>query len=82
MIDDSTSSRRPDEGGPRDTAAGPPGSPGRSVGSEEATTSEDELRDLGFGSRVAGESKLRLLNRDGTFNVARHGLPRFRSATV
>ena len=30
--------------------------------------------DLGFGSVVAGESRSRLLNRDGSFNVARRGL--------
>ncbi|HQR36069.1 MAG TPA: ion channel [Blastocatellia bacterium] len=36
--------------------------------------SEDENRDLGFGSKVAGESRRRLLNRDGSFNVARTGL--------
>ena len=29
--------------------------------------------DLGFGIRVAGNSRLRLLNRDGTFNVHRAG---------
>jgi inward rectifier potassium channel len=34
----------------------------------------DENRDLGFGSVVASESKQRLLNRDGTFNVMRGGL--------
>lgn len=34
----------------------------------------DETRDLGFGARVAGESRQRLLNRDGSFNVARTGL--------
>lgn len=34
----------------------------------------DENRDLGFGSVVASESKQRLLNRDGTFNVLRSGL--------
>ncbi|MBP6821347.1 MAG: transporter [Acidobacteria bacterium] len=34
----------------------------------------DENRDLGFGSKVAGESRRRLLNRDGSFNVARMGL--------
>ncbi len=34
----------------------------------------DENRDLGFGARVAGESRQRLLNRDGSFNVARTGL--------
>jgi inward rectifier potassium channel len=32
------------------------------------------LTDLGFGSVVARESRQRLLNRDGTFNVRREGL--------
>lgn len=36
--------------------------------------SPEETRDLGFGSVVAGESRQRLLNRDGSFNVAREGL--------
>lgn len=36
--------------------------------------SEDEIRDLGFGAVVAQESRQRLLNRDGSFNVARRGL--------
>ncbi|HEV2112572.1 MAG TPA: ion channel [Terriglobales bacterium] len=35
---------------------------------------EDELRDLGFGSVVSRESRQRLLNRDGSFNVTRQGL--------
>lgn len=35
----------------------------------------EEDRDLGFGSVVAGESRQRLLNQDGTFNVQRTGLP-------
>ncbi len=35
--------------------------------------SEDD-RDLGFGAKVATESRLRFLNRDGTFNVRRTGL--------
>ena len=37
---------------------------------------EDEARDrdLGFGSVVSRESRQRLLNRDGSFNVARYGL--------
>jgi len=30
-------------------------------------------RDLGFGVRLAGDSRRRLLNRDGTFNVVRTG---------
>jgi inward rectifier potassium channel len=32
-------------------------------------------RDLGFGSVVSGQSRERLLNADGTFNVERTGLP-------
>ncbi|HTE05380.1 MAG TPA: ion channel [Planctomycetota bacterium] len=32
---------------------------------------DDDQRDLGFGSVVARESRLRLLNRDGSFNVVR-----------
>src|SRR5712671_2612520 len=31
-------------------------------------------RDLGFGSIVSRESRQRLLNRDGSFNVVREGL--------
>ncbi|HEY0461247.1 MAG TPA: ion channel [Pyrinomonadaceae bacterium] len=31
-------------------------------------------RDLGFGDKVARETRLRFLNRDGTFNVKRKGL--------
>lgn len=34
----------------------------------------DENRDLGFGAVVASESRQRLLNRDGSFNVERTGL--------
>lgn len=34
----------------------------------------EENRDLGFGTVVARESRRRLLNRDGSFNVARKGL--------
>ena len=34
----------------------------------------DPQRDLGFGSVVASESRQRLLNRDGSFNVRRRGL--------
>jgi len=34
----------------------------------------EEDRDLGFGSVVAGASRQRLLNQDGTFNVQRTGL--------
>ena len=39
-------------------------------------TPEEEARDrdLGFGSFVSRESRQRLLNRDGSFNVVRSGL--------
>src|SRR5689334_13470893 len=39
-------------------------------------TPEEEARDrdLGFGSIVSRESRQRLLNRDGSFNVVRNGL--------
>lgn len=36
---------------------------------------KEEERDLGFGSVVSGQSRERLLNSDGTFNVRRTGLP-------
>ncbi len=36
---------------------------------------EGEERDLGFGSIVSGQSRQRLLNPDGSFNVRRAGLP-------
>ncbi len=39
----------------------------------------DETRDLGFGTRVAERSRERLLNRDGSFNVTRVGLPFWRA---
>jgi inward rectifier potassium channel len=37
--------------------------------------SDQDLRDLGFGAVVSRESRQRLLNRDGSFNVERKGLP-------
>jgi len=43
---------------------------------------EEQLRDLGFGSVVATESRQRLLNRDGTFNVKRTGLPLWYSLSL
>ncbi|MDX2030694.1 MAG: ion channel [Blastocatellia bacterium] len=39
-----------------------------------ASGQQEESRDLGFGAIVTRESRLRLLNRDGTFNVARQGI--------
>ncbi len=43
---------------------------------------EDPGADLGFGSVVARESRKRLLNRDGTFNVKREGLPLLQSLSL
>ncbi len=40
---------------------------------EQVLAQED--RDLGFGAVVAGQSRRRLLNPDGSFNVQRTGLP-------
>lgn len=40
-----------------------------------ATSPTDEPRDLGFGSVVGGANEKRLLNRDGTFNPRREGMP-------
>jgi inward rectifier potassium channel len=37
-------------------------------------TDPDAARNLGFGNRIAVDSRQRLLNRDGTFNVERAGL--------
>jgi inward rectifier potassium channel len=43
---------------------------------------EDVNRDLGFGAVVAGESRQRLLNRDGSFNVSRQGLSLWASLSL
>jgi inward rectifier potassium channel len=42
----------------------------------------EEDRDLGFGSVVSGQSRERLLNQDGSFNVRRTGLPVLSSLNV
>ncbi len=47
---------------------------------DEVRTSIDQ--DFGFGARVARESRRRLLNRDGSFNVERKGLPFLRSLNL
>lgn len=46
------------------------------------TLDPDEVRDLGFGETVAGDPTRRLLNKDGTFNAGRHGLPHLRSVPI
>jgi inward rectifier potassium channel len=44
---------------------------------------QEELnKDLGLGSRVAQQSRVRFLNRDGSFNVIRKGFSFFRSQNV
>jgi inward rectifier potassium channel len=41
-----------------------------------------DLNDLGFGSRLTGQTGQRLLNRDGTFNVKREGFSILRSSSL
>jgi inward rectifier potassium channel len=41
-----------------------------------------ESRDIGFGAKVASESRLRFLNRDGSFNVRRTGTGRFSTLNI
>jgi inward rectifier potassium channel len=48
---------------------------------EEVRRADDINSDLGFGSVVSRESQ-RLLNKDGTFNVQREGLPLFHQIAV
>ena len=49
---------------------------------QDSDRNADIIRDLGFGTKVMRESALRLLNRDGTFNVSRGGLPLFKSLNL
>ena len=46
------------------------------------TPADDPNRDLGLGSRLAQGSGARFLNRDGSFNVVRLGLPFLRSLNL
>ncbi len=48
----------------------------------ENQQSQADLKDLGFGSKVAMETRSRLLNRDGSFNVSRTGLSVLRSLSI
>jgi inward rectifier potassium channel len=43
---------------------------------------DDPNRDLGFGAVVARESRKRLLNKNGSFNVVREGLSSFQSLSL
>jgi inward rectifier potassium channel len=49
---------------------------------QSSDRNSDIIRDLGFGTKVMRESALRLLNRDGTFNVSRGGLPLLKSLNL
>lgn len=42
----------------------------------------EDLQDLGFGSKLTGQTGQRLLNRDGSFNVRRQGLSVFDSSAL
>ncbi|NBB72886.1 MAG: hypothetical protein GVY35_04310 [Bacteroidetes bacterium] len=53
----------------------------RTVGTEWKEA-DDPPNDLGFGSKVADQARIRLLNRDGTFNVEREGLSFFKSLNL
>ncbi len=44
------------------------------MASHPSLQSTEEVPDLGFGAKVVEQSTLRLLNRDGSFNVSRGGL--------
>jgi inward rectifier potassium channel len=43
---------------------------------------EEDTKDLGFGSRVSQQTQARFLNKDGSYNVSRTGLPFFRSLNL
>jgi inward rectifier potassium channel len=47
----------------------------------KSETSPDEFRDLGLGTKVSNQAQ-RMINRDGSFNVERQGLPFFQSLSV
>src|SRR6185503_12274273 len=49
---------------------------------DSSPVKQDDLRDLGFGTEVARGTRRRLLNRDGSFNVALEGLDPFASMSL
>ena len=57
-------------------------SPSEGTRVDAPPTVEEINRDLGFGTRVAEESHLRFLNRDGSFNVVRSGYPFLRNLNL
>lgn len=52
----------------------------RTTGASDSTRSN--TKDLGFGSRVIQDSRVRILNHDGTFNVSRVGMPLMQSLNL
>src|SRR5215212_3933424 len=52
------------------------------VDTQPAAVPDDPNADLGFGSVVARESRKRFLNRNGSFNVRREGLPFWQSLSA
>jgi inward rectifier potassium channel len=55
----------------------------RPAGDADGTAApREDSRDLGFGGRVAQQTRTRFLNRDGSFNVRREGLSFFRSLSA
>lgn len=48
----------------------------------ETFTLQEDIKDLGFGSKVTQQLNVRFLNRDGSFNVRRSGLPFLRSLNL
>jgi len=49
---------------------------------QPASVGREEFKDLGFGTEVARGTRQRLLNSDGSFNVAREGLDPFSSLSL
>lgn len=49
---------------------------------EKKVYNPNDNRDLGFGSILAQESRQRFLNRDGSFNVRRVGMPKYSFVNV
>ena len=41
-----------------------------------------DLNDLGIGSRVSRDTKVRLINKDGSYNIRREGLNFFRRLCI
>jgi len=48
----------------------------------DVATTNEANRDLGFGGRVTQQTRTRFLNRDGSFNVVRSGVPFLRSLSL